>query len=189
MLGGAVKINGKQTYRLEDLLVERAVGEILRAVRGAAGNDDIPVDRLRAGEVSTNELAELLSPSLFADERVVILEDADEAGKDAAALIASAAADLPPGTVLVVVHSGGGQAKALRIANRKMKLEKAVLAASAPGDADAGDSDGGGGGKYKKQAKAPRMTTNKMKVGTHYYANANVKGRKRRSRQAGAQAE
>lgn len=113
VLGGAVKINSKQTYRLEDLLVERAVGEILRAVRSAAGNDDIPVDRLRAGEVSTNELAELLSPSLFADERVVILEDADEAGKDAAALIASAAADLPPGTVLVVVHSGGGRAKAL----------------------------------------------------------------------------
>ncbi len=79
----------------------------------AAGTDDVPVDRLRAGEVSTNELAELLSPSLFADERVVVLEDADEAGKDAVALIASAAADLPPGTVLVVMHSGGGRAKAL----------------------------------------------------------------------------
>ena len=61
----------------EDLLIERAVSEILRAVRSAAGTDDIPVDRLRAGEVSANELAELLSPSLFADERVVVLEDAD----------------------------------------------------------------------------------------------------------------
>lgn len=73
----------------------------------------MPVNRLRAGDVSTNELAELLSPSLFADERVVILESADEAGKDAVALIGSAAADLPPGTVLVVLHSGGGRAKAL----------------------------------------------------------------------------
>jgi DNA polymerase-3 subunit delta len=97
----------------EELLVERAVGEILRAARASAGTDDVPVDHLRAGEVSTNELAELLSPSLFADERVLVLEDADEAGKDAAALIASAASDLPPGTVLVVVHSGGGRAKAL----------------------------------------------------------------------------
>lgn len=97
----------------EDLLVERAVGEILRAARASAGTDDVPVNRLRAGEVSTYELAELLSPSLFADERIVILEDADEAGKDAAALIASAAADLPPGTVMVVAHSGGGRAKAL----------------------------------------------------------------------------
>lgn len=97
----------------EELLVERAVGEILRAARASAGTDDVPVDHLRAGEVSTNELAELLSPSLFADERVLVLEDADEAGKDAAALIASAASDLPGGTVLVVVHSGGGRAKAL----------------------------------------------------------------------------
>lgn len=97
----------------EDLLVERAVSAILRTVRAGAGTDDIPVNRLRAGEVSANELAELLSPSLFADERVVVLEDADEAGKDSVALIAAAAADLPDGTVLVVIHSGGGRAKAL----------------------------------------------------------------------------
>ena len=97
----------------EALLIERAIAEILAAVRAEAGTTDIPVNRLRAGEVSTNELAELLSPSLFADERVVILEAADEAGKEPAALVAAAAADLPPGTVLVVVHSGGGRAKAL----------------------------------------------------------------------------
>ena len=97
----------------EELLVERAVCGILRAARSVAGSDDVPVNRLRAGEVSTNELAELLSPSLFADERVVVLESAAEAGKDAVALIADAAADLPPGTVLVVLHTGGGRAKAL----------------------------------------------------------------------------
>ncbi|HEX7827186.1 MAG TPA: DNA polymerase III subunit delta [Mycobacterium sp.] len=97
----------------EELLVERAVGEVLHAARDAAGTMDVPVDRLRAGEVSTSELAELLSPSLFADERVVVLESAGDAGKDAVALIASSAADLPPGTMLVVVHSGGGRAKAL----------------------------------------------------------------------------
>jgi DNA polymerase-3 subunit delta len=97
----------------EELLVERAVAEVLRTARSQAGNDDVPVNRMRAGEVSTNELAELLSPSLFADERVVVLEAAAEAGKDAVALIAGAAADLPPGTMLVVVHSGGGRAKAL----------------------------------------------------------------------------
>jgi DNA polymerase III subunit delta len=97
----------------EDLLVERAVGDVLRSAREAAGTADVPVDRLRAGEVSTNELAELLSPSLFADERVVVLDSAADAGKDAVALVVDAAADLPPGTMLVVVHSGGGRAKAL----------------------------------------------------------------------------
>ncbi|MCV7382673.1 DNA polymerase III subunit delta [Mycolicibacter longobardus] len=97
----------------EELLVERAIGQVLAAVRAEAGSADVPVDRLRAGEVEAGELAELLSPSLFADERVVVLEAAGEAGKDAVALIAATAADIPPGTVLVVVHSGAGRAKAL----------------------------------------------------------------------------
>jgi DNA polymerase III subunit delta len=97
----------------EELLIERAITAVQRAARVQAGSDDVPVNRLRAGEVSTNELAELLSPSLFADERVVVLESAAEAGKDAVTLIAAAAADQPAGTVLVVVHSGGGRAKAL----------------------------------------------------------------------------
>jgi DNA polymerase III subunit delta len=101
----------------EELLVERAVGEVLRSARKRAGvgsgTTDVPVSRMRAGDVSTYELAELLSPSLFAEERIVVLDAAAEAGKEAAAMIASAAADLPSDTVLVVVHSGGGRAKAL----------------------------------------------------------------------------
>ncbi|MGI9123192.1 MAG: DNA polymerase III subunit delta [Mycobacterium sp.] len=98
----------------EDLLVERAVSGILRSAQAEAGTGDIPVNRLRAGEVSANELAELLSPSLFADERVVILEAADEAGKDSVDVVLPAAADLPPGIVLVVIHSGGGKSPAAR---------------------------------------------------------------------------
>jgi DNA polymerase-3 subunit delta len=97
----------------EELLVERAVAEVLRLARQQAGTDDVPVNRMRAGDVTTYELAELLSPSLFADERVVVLQDAAEAGKDAVAVVGAAAADIPLGTVLVVVHSGGGRAKAL----------------------------------------------------------------------------
>ncbi|WP_199255551.1 DNA polymerase III subunit delta [Mycolicibacterium mengxianglii] len=97
----------------EELLVERAVTAVLNQARALAGTTDVPVNRMRAGEVSTSELAELLSPSLFADERVVVLDAAGEAGKDAAAMIASAAGELPEGTMLVVVHSGGGRAKAL----------------------------------------------------------------------------
>ena len=105
----------------EELLVERAVADVLRNARKLAGNDNVPVDRLRAGDVSTSELAELLSPSLFAEERVVVLESAAEAGKDAVALIADAAADLPGGTI--VVHSGGGRAKALADQLKKLGAE------------------------------------------------------------------
>ncbi|WP_156669480.1 DNA polymerase III subunit delta [Mycobacterium sp. E3339] len=97
----------------EELLVERAVADVLRSARKRAGIEDVPVSRMRAGDVSTYELAELLSPSLFGDERIVVLEAAGEAGKEAAAVITSAAADVPLGTMLVVVHSGAGRAKAL----------------------------------------------------------------------------
>jgi DNA polymerase-3 subunit delta len=107
----------------EDLFVERAIAGVLRSARQQAGTDDIPIDRLRAGEVGTSELAELLSPSLFADERIVVLEAAGEAGKDAVALIAATAADLPEGTMLVVVHSGGGRAKALADQLKKLGAE------------------------------------------------------------------
>ncbi|CKM72798.1 DNA polymerase III subunit delta [Mycobacterium tuberculosis] len=104
----------------EELLVERAVADVLRSARQRAGTADVPVSRMRAGDVGAYELAELLSPSLFAEERIVVLGAAAEAGKDAAAVIESAAADLPAGTVLVVVHSGGGRAKSLANQLRSM---------------------------------------------------------------------
>ncbi len=107
----------------EELLVERAVGAVLRTMRDRAAGLDVPVTRVRAGDVGTHELAELLSPSLFCDERLIVLHAAGEAGKDAADLIAAAAADIPPGTVLVVVHSGGGRAKALATALRALDAE------------------------------------------------------------------
>jgi DNA polymerase-3 subunit delta len=107
----------------EELLVERAVAAILRSVREHAGSDDVPVSRVRAADVDAYELAELLSPSLFADERVVVLEAAGEAGKDAATLIVTTAADIPPATVLVVAHSGGGRAKSLASQLRDLGAE------------------------------------------------------------------
>lgn len=104
----------------EELLVERAIAEITRQVRAVAPDPEgVPVDRMRAGDASTAELAELLSPSLFAEDRVIVLESAAEAGKDAVAVITEAATDPPEGVVLVVVHSGGGRAKALAPALQK----------------------------------------------------------------------
>ncbi|RVW05527.1 DNA polymerase III subunit delta [Rhodococcus xishaensis] len=99
----------------EELLVERAVASVVRAVRAAAGpaGEDIPVSRLRTGDASAPELAELLSPSLFAEDRVIVLGAAAEAGKDAVTLVQDAAADLPEGVVLIVLHSGAGRAKAM----------------------------------------------------------------------------
>ncbi|WP_020111645.1 DNA polymerase III subunit delta [Rhodococcus sp. 114MFTsu3.1] len=98
----------------EELLMDRAVASIVSSVKKSAPEgDDVPVTKLRAGDASGPELAELLSPSLFAEDRVVVLEAAAEAGKDAVALVLDAAADPPEGAVLVIMHSGGGRAKAM----------------------------------------------------------------------------
>ncbi|WP_067478658.1 DNA polymerase III subunit delta [Nocardia amamiensis] len=104
----------------EELLIERALGAVTAQVRALAPDPDaVPVDRLRAGDASTAELAELLSPSLFAEDRVIILEAAAEAGKDAVAVITEAVQSPAEGVVLVVLHSGGGRAKALAPALQK----------------------------------------------------------------------
>lgn len=61
----------------EELLIERAVSAITAQARAASSEpDSMPVDRLRAGDASAPELAELLSPSLFAEDRVIVLEAA-----------------------------------------------------------------------------------------------------------------
>ncbi len=98
----------------EELLMDRAVSSIVARVRATIDEGgDLPVTKLRAGDASAPELAELLSPSLFAEDRVVVLEAAAEAGKDAIAIVLDAASDPPAGAVLVIMHSGGGRAKAM----------------------------------------------------------------------------
>jgi len=105
----------------EELLVDRTVAGIVEQARIADPRAE--VQKVRANAVSGPELAELLSPSLFAEARVVVLEAAHEAGKDAAALIAGAATDLPDAVVLVVLHAGSARGKALADALRKSGAE------------------------------------------------------------------
>lgn len=69
--------------------------------------------------MTEHELAELLSPSLFAEERIIVVEAAGEAGKEPASIIASTAGQLPDGVTLLVMHSGGGRAKSMVPALKK----------------------------------------------------------------------
>ncbi|MGZ8176375.1 DNA polymerase III subunit delta [Williamsia sp. SKLECPSW1] len=102
----------------DDFLTERAVGAI-RAVAIRDAGTDVPVTRVRAGDVGEHELVELLSPSLFGDARIVVVESAADAGKEPAAAITTAAQDLPDGITLAVAHSGGGRTKTMPAALRK----------------------------------------------------------------------
>jgi DNA polymerase III subunit delta len=95
----------------EELLVERAVTAALASARAA--DPDAELRRVPAASLTRAELAELVSPSLFAENRVVVLDAAHEAGKDIAAAITEYARDPADGVSLVVLHAGGTRGKAL----------------------------------------------------------------------------
>lgn len=91
----------------EELLVERAIRAALDSTRLADPNADLT--RVRVAELTPPELAELVSPSLFAEGRVIVLDAAHEATQDVAAAVISYAKSPSDGIVLVAVHNGGGR--------------------------------------------------------------------------------
>lgn len=93
----------------EEYLVELAIQAVLNTVRH--GDPAAELRKVRVSDLTPPELAELISPSLFAEGRVVVLEAAQDAGKEIAAAITAYGADPADGVVLVVTHSGGGRSK------------------------------------------------------------------------------
>src|SRR4051794_12511525 len=89
----------------EELLVERAVASALASARAADPNCELR--RVAAASLTRAELAELVSPSLFAEGRVVVLDSAHEAGKEVASAIIDYVRDPADGVSLVVQHAGG----------------------------------------------------------------------------------
>jgi DNA polymerase-3 subunit delta len=97
----------------EELLVARAVQRAVQAARAAGGDDDVVVDDVEAGELDVHDLAEMTSPSLFGDARVVVVRNAQDASKELAAALAAEAADAGGDAALVVIHAGGAKGKAI----------------------------------------------------------------------------
>ncbi len=94
----------------EELLVERAVARLAAAAAadGAAGAREVS-----AGALAPGELASITAPSLFDAVPVVVVRDAQDAGKEVAEELAALAADPPPDVALVITHAGGAKGKAL----------------------------------------------------------------------------
>ena len=95
----------------EDLLVSRAVSDVVRAVRAA--DADVEVRDLLGAELEKGDLNEVLSPSLFGERRVLVLRRAQDCVKDVAAELIAYLADPLPAEHLVVVHAGGAKGKVL----------------------------------------------------------------------------
>ncbi|MDQ1706346.1 MAG: polymerase subunit delta [Frankiaceae bacterium] len=96
----------------EELLVARAVQRAVQAAL-AGGGPDVAVHDVMAAELDHIDLAELTSPSLFAEARVVVVRGAQDAGKDLVTAMTTLATDGDPDVSLVVVHPGGAKGKAV----------------------------------------------------------------------------
>ena len=96
----------------EELLVARAVQRAVAATRKRSG-DDVPVHDVEAGELTLDGFAEMTSPSLFGDARVVVVRAAQDAAKDLVAALGAHATDGADEVDLVVVHAGGVKGQAV----------------------------------------------------------------------------
>ena len=92
----------------DDFLAERATKAIV-----AAAGEGVEVTTLRAGDVSEGEIAMATSPSLFAEDRVVVVKHAELAGKEPTEILLKACVDPAPGITLIIEHTGGGRQKAM----------------------------------------------------------------------------
>ncbi|MCP2249062.1 DNA polymerase III, delta subunit [Lentzea aerocolonigenes] len=123
----------------EELLVERAVRAALEAAREVDPNADLT--RVQVTDLTPPELAELVSPSLFAEGRVIVLQSAQEISKEIADTVLSYVKAPADGVTLVVVHTGGGRSKAAKDLPGQLKKAGAAVTECAkitkPGEREA----------------------------------------------------
>lgn len=101
----------------EELLVERAVREIITLARTADADTD--VHDLVPGTISPGQLPELTSPSLFGGGQVVVIRAAQDLPKDVATEVTAYLAAPADDVAMVLVHAGGAKGKALLEAIKK----------------------------------------------------------------------
>lgn len=137
----------------EDLLLDRAVQEVVAAARAADADTD--VRDLTSDQLQPGTLAELTSPSLFSERKVVVVRNAQDLSadtvKDVKAYFGAPAEEI----TLVLLHAGGVKGKGLLDAARKAgarevacpKMTKphgsaGVRAVGVPGDREIGHTGG-----------------------------------------------
>ncbi|MFF5991545.1 DNA polymerase III subunit delta [Prauserella flavalba] len=109
----------------EELLVERAVRAALDSARLADATAELT--RVRVSELTPPQLAELVSPSLFSEGRVIVLEGAQDVSQEVSDAILAYVRMPADGIVLVVVHTGGGRSKAAKALPGALKKAGATV--------------------------------------------------------------
>ncbi|WP_439664037.1 DNA polymerase III subunit delta [Lentzea sp. HUAS TT2] len=109
----------------EELLVERAVRAALEAAREVDPTADLT--RVQVTDLTAPELAELVSPSLFAEGRVIVLQNGQDISKEVADTVLSYVKSPADGVTLVVLHTGGGRSKAAKDLPGQLKKAGAAV--------------------------------------------------------------
>ncbi len=103
----------------EELLADRAVGQVVTAVRRHRPDAQVDVHRLSAVGLDAGVLVELASPSLFGEDKVIVVADV----QDAAGLLLDAlrdfVTDVPDDVFVVLVHKGTQAGKRVLTAARE----------------------------------------------------------------------
>lgn len=110
----------------EELLLERAVREVVAAARAADADTD--VRELASADLQPGTLDELTSPSLFAERKVVAVYNAQDLSadsvKDVKAYLTAPAEEI----TLVLLHAGAAKGKGLLDAARKAGAREVACA-------------------------------------------------------------
>ncbi|MGI8721117.1 MAG: DNA polymerase III subunit delta [Geodermatophilaceae bacterium] len=95
----------------DEFLRSRTSADLVAAARAA--DSGLEVLEISASGSDPGQLAEMLGLSLFAQRRLVLIEGAQEAGKDFAEAVAQAVEARDSDLLLVLTHSGAARNKAL----------------------------------------------------------------------------
>jgi DNA polymerase-3 subunit delta len=102
----------------EQVLVQRVIEGVLTSAR-KADPQMVRQDITASNETAAGELANALSPSLFGELTVLVVQGIDSATDDVAEILLAAIADVPEHVRIVATHPGGVKGKKLLEAIRK----------------------------------------------------------------------
>lgn len=109
----------------ETILVQRVIEGVLHSARKA---DPAAVRQyiVAGDETAAGELANALSPSLFGELTVIVVQGIDSATEDVGAILLTTIAEVPEHVRLVMTHPGGVKGKKLLDTIRKAKVLEAA---------------------------------------------------------------
>lgn len=103
----------------EAALADRALTKINAQLK----EEQAEITTLFAGDISSGEISDALSPSLFSERRALIIRDLQDLEEDSKVEITRYIESPDPTLTLVLVHKGGVKGKALLDAIKKVKPE------------------------------------------------------------------